>query len=163
MTVKARYHGERIATRRLAAVLRVIERLESHAAAEVWYRARGIALPSNCIVPGNPPRPLSETNGMPPASVRARISGEADPDRAVRLWNATYRARVRRWPVFLVTEAEFLELRTPPAVTDDDLIAAFGRVPATLTPPAVPCADLDHLIGAVTARSSRAQARTTPT
>jgi hypothetical protein len=123
----------------------VIERFPSHGEAAAWYRSRDLPLPSNCLVPENPAKAFELTNRMPPASVRERILGQPNPVRAVRLWNATYRKRVTRWPVFLVTESEFLELRTPPRVTSEDLVAVFGRVPPTLTPPEVNCATINRL------------------
>lgn len=85
------------------------------------------------------------TNGMPPAAVRERIAAQADPSRALRLWNATYRGRVARWPVFLVTKPEFLDLADPPEVSAGELIDIFGRIPATLTPPIIDCTQLDRL------------------
>jgi hypothetical protein len=152
LTVKGRYEGEGSPSWRLVALLHVIHRFATHAAAADWYRASGLPLPSNCIVPENPPRPFELTNRMPPASVRGRVGAQRDPRRAVRLWNATYRGRVARWPVFLVTAAEYLELDRPPLVTVDDLMAAFGSVPSTLTPPAIDCRGLDRLVEAVTSR-----------
>ena len=146
LTVKSRYGGEPDASWRLVALLRVIHRFPSHAEAATWYGERGLLLPSNCLVPQNPPKAFGLTNGMPPASVRSRVAAQQDPIRAVRLWNATYRGRVARWPVFLVTEAEFLDLRNPPRVTVADLLAVFGKIPTTLTPPAVNCGNLERLL-----------------
>jgi hypothetical protein len=146
LTVKGRYFGATAPSWRLVAVLRAIERFESHETAAAWYTGRGLPLPSNCLVEGNPPKPFDATNGNPPADVKARILGEADHQRAVRLWDAGYRQRVARWPVLIVTEAEFLELRNPPDVTSGDLCAVFGNVPGTLNPPAVACSALDSLL-----------------
>jgi hypothetical protein len=47
---------------RLVAILRVLRRFETHADAAEWYRKRGLPLPSNCMVPGNPPLPLEKTD-----------------------------------------------------------------------------------------------------
>ena len=65
-------------------------------------------LPSNYMVDGNPPMPLHLTNGRPPAEVQERVSRVADPEKAIRLWDAGYRSSVARWPVFLGCEAEHL-------------------------------------------------------
>jgi len=151
LTVKGQYEVGQDRHWRLAAILRVVERFSSHADAARWYQEQGLPLPSNCLVSGNPPKSFELTNGMPPASVRRRVAAQVDPVRAVRLWNATYRGRVRRWPVFLATTPEFLELRDPPPVTAADLVAAFGGIPATLTPPAVDCGSLTRLLARIRA------------
>jgi hypothetical protein len=46
--------------------------------------------------------------------------------------------RARRFPVFLATDALFLELSQPPIVTPDLMVDILGRVPNTLTPPVIP-------------------------
>jgi hypothetical protein len=152
LTVKGQYGNSPERGWRLVAVLRVTERFASHLDAATWYREQNLPLPSNCLVPGNAPKPFEMTNGMTPAAVQERVAAQADPVRAVRLWDATYRGRVRRWPVFLATTPEFLELREPLPVTNADLLAAFGRIPPTLTPPALDCRGLDRLLARVGAR-----------
>src|SRR5262249_20583849 len=44
------------------AVLTVVERFEAHGSAAAWYQAKKYSVPSNCIVPGNPPQPYELTN-----------------------------------------------------------------------------------------------------
>lgn len=117
----------------LVALLRVHTRFESHRAAAEWYRKRGYYLPSNCLVEGNPPEPFERTNGSPPTEVRERV-GTLEPERAVRLWDATYQRRAREHGVFLATSADFLELVTPPLLRRADLLALFGRLPGTQNP-----------------------------
>src|SRR5207249_3505388 len=73
----------------LVARLRVVQRFDSHEKAAAWYRAHGHALPSNCMVPENPPVAYELTNQHPPSDVVARLREEPDPVRAVRLWDAT--------------------------------------------------------------------------
>lgn len=99
LTVKRRYLQDQIAGWRLVAVLRVRERLPNHNVAADWYRSRALRLPSNCLVDGNPPMPLDQTNGHPPKEVHQRVSTAMHPEKAVRLWDAGYRSRVNRWPV----------------------------------------------------------------
>jgi hypothetical protein len=61
-------------------------------------------------------------------------------------WDRAYRARARRFPVFLTTDPVFLELWQPPIVTVEAMTAAFRRVPSTLTPPALPDQDVRRLL-----------------
>jgi hypothetical protein len=62
MTCKGRYGEPREPHRRLTAVLEVIAVVPSHAEAAHWYRDRDLPLPSNCMVPGNLPKPLAESH-----------------------------------------------------------------------------------------------------
>jgi len=150
LTVRGRYGGETNRDWRLVAVLRVLHRFESHADAALWYRGQGQPLPSNCFVDGNPPMPFDLTNGDPPQEVRER--GERDPVRIIRLWDATYRSRIGKWPVFLATEVEFLELNNPPQVTEPQLRRIFGRIPPTLNPPEITQQQLESLVRLTTTR-----------
>ncbi len=119
------------------ALLDIVERFESHETAAEWYRTNGFAVPSNCIVLDNPPQPYHLTNQKPPAVVAARVDTEADPERAVRLWDSTYARRADECGVFLACKAEFLELWRPPVLRRSDLHAIFGRVPGTQNPPTI--------------------------
>lgn len=111
--------------RHLVAVLEVQQRFGSHSAAADWYRIRSLRVPSNCLIPENPPLGIEHTDrGVPPR-------------KDVRAWDRVYQRRVRKWPVFLVCQALRLELHTPPEIIDADLIRIFGRVPATRNPPSI--------------------------
>jgi hypothetical protein len=109
-------------SRRLVAVLRVLERFDGHDEAAAWYRERGLPLPSNCWVDENPPIPYDRTV-------------QDSPEWS---WDMYYKRRSRNYPVFLATDPLFCELRDPPTVTDEMLIEAFGRIPGTQNPPEVP-------------------------
>jgi hypothetical protein len=127
-----------------------VYRFESHADAASWYQRQNQPVPSNCFVEGNPPEPFEFTNGDPPDEVKQR--GENDPVRVIRLWDATYRQRIGKWPVFLATETEFLELNQPPRVSEAQMRRIFGRIPATLNPPEIARDQLDSLVRLATAR-----------
>ena len=146
MTVKGRYLGDAESGWRLVAVLRIIQRFPSHAEAACWYAGQSQPLPSNCLVDGNPPKAFGFTNGDPPAEVKKRMIVREDFVRVIRLWDTTYRQRVDKWPVFLATKAEFIELYHPPQLHDADLVAIFTRIPGTLNPPEIPCEKLDRLV-----------------
>ena len=91
---------------------------------------------------------------MPPAEVKARLVGEADSEKAIRLWDAGYRRRVAQYPVVLATQPEFLELHRAPEVHHQDLVSIFGRIPATLNPPAIACHQLDALLHLAAGRAA---------
>jgi hypothetical protein len=99
-------------------------------------------------LPDNPPKPFELTNGNPPAEVNLRLTGEPDFRAAIRLWDATYRSRVSKWPVFLATKPEFLELNRPPQLREPHIIEIFGKVPATLNPPQITTHQLQRLVDA---------------
>ena len=138
MTVKGKYPGYEERHWRLTAVLKVVKRFESHEAAARWYRKRGLILPSNCMVNGNPPLEVDMTAN------RRRYP-------SVKWWDSAYRKRVRQNPVFLATESLFLELQEPPLLTEHMLRQVFGRIPVTRTPPRITddnCQNLLDLAGA---------------
>ncbi|MFZ1005352.1 MAG: hypothetical protein WAN65_00840, partial [Candidatus Sulfotelmatobacter sp.] len=137
---------------RLVAVLRVVHRFASHAEAAIWYERRGQPLPNNCFVEGSLPKPLELTNGDPPNEVRIRMMDEHDPVRVIRLWDATYRKRIARWPVFLATEVTFIELNHPRQLTERQMRRIFGRIPSTLNPPVIPRQQLEDVMRLATGR-----------
>jgi len=146
LTVKGKYIGDLERGQRMVAVLRVIQRFESHNEAAAWYRRQNQVPPSNCIVAGNPPKPFELTNGHPPKEVKLRLAAENDSVRAIRLWDATYRRRVDKWPVFLATEADFIEVSHPPQLCTTHMLAIFGRIRGTLNPPKISCEQLERLV-----------------
>jgi len=117
LTVRGKYPGDTMPGWRLVAVLRVVERFESHEAAAEWYQTRGLALPSNCMVPGNPPKPFHLTNGNPPDEVKSRVAVEAHPEAAVRLWDKIYEGRILITtvapPLLLGPEVEIVPFHVP--------------------------------------------------
>jgi hypothetical protein len=167
MTVKGKYPGDSSPGWCLVAVLRVMERLASHTAAADWYSAKGLDVPSNCIVSRNPPKTFDLTNGKPPNSVKQRIAAEAAPEKAVRLWDAIYRSRITKSPMFVVCEPEFLKLKSPPQLQESDLMDIFGKIPGTQNPPRIQCEQLDRLLKTALSRCSyqethRGQDQATP-
>ena len=146
-TVKGKYRADAENGWRLVAVLRVIQRFESHNDAAAWYKQQNQPLPSNCLVDGNPPKPFELTNGDPPAEVKKRVAAaKYDFVGVIRLWDATYRERIAKHPVFLATEAEFLELIDPPQLHESQVRAIFGQIPSTLNPPQITCEQLERLV-----------------
>jgi hypothetical protein len=130
ITRKARYFNAAEGHWRLVAILKILASFESHAAAADWYRAQDQPLPSNCMMPGNPPLALEMTD---------RHFND------LRHWDAIYRLRAKTWGVFHVCEPLFCELQHPPAVTEAMMRDIFGRIPGTLNPPAIADAELAKL------------------
>lgn len=127
LTVKAKYGEDTTPGRRLVAILRILQRFSNHAGAAQWYTLKDCELPSNCLVPDNPPKAFEVTNGNPPVEVKKRVCLKSDAHFAVRLWDATYRQRISKWPVLLATTAEFLELRQPPQLRDGQIVGYSER------------------------------------
>jgi len=151
LTVRGQYVDDAVSGWRLVAVLRVVQRFESHAEAAEWYKRQGLSLPSNCLVHGNPAMPFELTNGNPPKSVKEKVAVEDDPVKAIRLWDASYRQRIVRCPVFLSTAAEFIDLEHPPQVRESQMRAIFERIPGTLNPPTITGKQLERLLKLATA------------
>src|SRR5262249_35923590 len=97
ITVKDSYSPVTFGHWRLIAMLRIINRFESHTEAAVWYRENGLSLPSNCIVDGNSCFPYDMTAG----TEARRFGNVADIDELLRRWDLNYRVRARRNGTFL--------------------------------------------------------------
>jgi hypothetical protein len=146
LTVRGRYPGDTETGWRLVAVLRVVQRFASHTEAAEWYKGQNLSLPSNCFVDGNHAKPWELTNGDPPPEIKKRVDDNSDPVHVIRLWDATYRQRIVKWPVFLATEREFIELTHPPQLTEAQMRHIFGRIPSTLNPPEITGQQLRALV-----------------
>jgi hypothetical protein len=155
LTVKGRYGGDQSPGWRLIAVLRVTHRFTDHVEAAKWYARQNCPPPSNCFVDDNPPNSFERTNGRPPAIVRRRVSAQSDFHLAIRLWDATYRIRITKWPVFLSTKVEFLELTNPPQLREADFVKVFSKVPGTRNPPAISLGRLKRLVALANRRRKR--------
>ena len=133
MTVKGKYGAEKFHHRRLVAIVKVIHRFDSHKEAAVFYLNQNLPLPNNCLVRDNDPMPFEMTGGNFPKE----FSDISDEQELIRKWDLSYQKRARKYGTFLVCETNFLELRNPPILTDENLLKVFGRIPPTLTPPPI--------------------------
>lgn len=114
LTKVGRYPGSTVRGYRVVAVLQVTGKFKTHESAAAWYRKRGLTLPSNCLVDGNPPLAAHHTE---------------DPEADVIEWDGKYQGRVRDYPMLLVTKPLFVELRNPPVLTPAQVIVALGEIP----------------------------------
>lgn len=109
--------------RRIVAILQVLHKMPSHAAAADWYRREGLDLPTNCVVHGNDALPIALA--VPPKNFTTYAA-----------WKAGYRWRSEHYPSFLICRAVGgPELVNPPLVPDGIFGAPFPntRSPKQLT------------------------------
>lgn len=134
LTSKGSYpNGPPLPHWRLVAHLQVhTQPFSTHAAAEVWYKQQNMPTPSNCMVQGSNPLPLSQCGPVP--TVFNRLPSSVAQ---LRAWNAAYLRRAQTYPMFISTIPIFIDLINPPIITQQMLIQIFGRVPPTRTPPAI--------------------------
>ena len=132
VTCKGRWGGLPDRHHRLTAVLEVAAVLPSHEEAAGWYRTHDLPLPSNCMVPKNPPKPLGQSHA------KHSGGGSCGTARLARLWDEEYQRRATLYPVFVICHQLFLDLSwDAPVVEDEDLHRAFGQIPGTQNPGAV--------------------------
>ena len=112
---------------RLSAVLKVTERFESHREAVTWYNHKLKALPSNLVVPENPPLTYEKTFGL--TQNERKASSSQTPESWIRYWNGGYCIRAKEYGIVLATRPIFLELHDPPIITENTMIEIFGKVP----------------------------------
>jgi hypothetical protein len=136
VTKASRFRRDRPPHWRLAAVLHVVRRFESHQAAATWYERRSVPLPRNCVVPSNPPLAFDFTDGVLSPDLRARLN-DLGAEKVVRLWDEGYKRRAANYPVFLACEPLFRQLLLPPEIAREDWLSWCGKIPATRTPPRV--------------------------
>jgi len=121
--------------RRLTAVLRVWRIFDTHEAAAEWYRDRGLALPSNCMVSGNRAKPFAQSHGRDPGA------------EGCNGWDAGYRRRARLWGWFVVCRVLWRDLdKTAPVVENRHFRKAFRRLPSLQNPGRMTMLDLNRFV-----------------
>ena len=140
---------------RLTAILRVAKRFATHEQAAAWYDAQGIAVPSNCLVPGNGPVPLAWTGrasqrSTPPSPPTASAHPLPMVDRTLQDWDAWYQSIAHNpedeaLRVFLACEPEFVDVWQARVITPETMCKIFGRIPGTQNPAKITENDVDAL------------------
>lgn len=132
MTKKNRF-GTGVRHYRLTAVLKVKAIFENHLSAAEWYISQGQQLPNNCMVPDNGAKPLDESH---------RFDGFQDNVSDAlrhRRWDNAYKWRANQFGTFVACHALFSDLTWNARVIEDDAFTnAFGRMPGTRNPGALP-------------------------
>lgn len=129
LTVKGGF-GRGSRHRRLVAILEVERILDSHPIAAEWYRAQGMLLPNNLMVPGNKANPISHSHRgndeCKPAATRKSGCGG---------WDKGYQDRASKYPRVVACRPHYIETGWDARViADADLQAVFGKVPGTRNP-----------------------------
>lgn len=113
---------------RIPAILQVVKRFEDHLSASQWYKRKNIPVPSNCMIHGNPPFPLTLS--------LEQIQEQDD----------FYRERVDNHGVFLVSTPLFLNIINPPVLTEVVMKEIFNRLPGTSNPGRISKEELDSVL-----------------
>jgi len=131
------FYGEAFRHWRIVARLKVLKRFDSHPDAATWYRGQIGKVPSNCMVAGNSPLPLSHTSRGP--SICAPGCGSAAA--TLKQWNAHYQTRTDTIPVLLACKSVWKELVSPPILADRNAFKILGscervnsRLPIKISP-----------------------------
>lgn len=126
---------------RLIAILEVIDRKETHMLARSWYYHKGIKVPSNCMVEGNPPYSFVETAGNYEKQTDIGNFLNYLPDkqkviaeRRIKIWNDEYLRKSKKWGAFIITRPVYLNLDDPPILTEEDIFSIFSKRINTRTP-----------------------------
>lgn len=118
---------------KLVAIVEVIERFETHAAAALWYSKQNLKLPNNCMVNNNPHLSLDETSGFWGVDVNE--------------WNNYYLEKSKTHSVFLVCKSIYTELHNPLTITEKDMELIYGRRnPSTQNPPKLSKEQLNNFL-----------------
>lgn len=149
ITVKSSFGESVEPLNRLVAHLRVTHVSGTHEEASEWCATQGIAIPSNCMVAGNPPKPYDQTIGKSGGI----WSGYPEPTRLL-WWDGEYRKRARRFGAFVHCEALYLELQSPPLIRKEHFRESFGYFPGTRTPPELPCVAVQKFLQLVLSRGA---------
>jgi hypothetical protein len=138
---------------RLAAILRVIKVLDSHASAATWYRQELLSLPNNLMIVGNSAFPLSQSH---------RICGTCGGRKRTHAeWDAEYRRRAREFGTVVVCEPLYCDLSWNARVIEGEQFKmALGEVPATRNPGARTLNEFRRLVKMIGIRIRRTGAKT---
>jgi hypothetical protein len=125
ITVMGTYLDVRPRHWRLTAILKVLKAFPSHGEGARWYATHGYQVPSNCMVPGNPPMPMSKT------------AYQKTGCHTIEKANDTYRKRASDHGIFLVCKELYRNLRNPPVIHRKTMLTVFGKIPGTQNPPRI--------------------------
>ncbi len=141
ITVKSSFGENALRHRKAVAHLEVIERFETHQQAAAWYKSKNLPLPSNCFVSGNLPIDYGRTG----QSYKKTTCSTFSKDKLLGCWDDELKSRAKKHGVFLVCRSIWQELSNPPALSDEDFIKVFNRVPGTQNPPQITIQQLESL------------------
>lgn len=101
-----------IGSRKLVAILQVIEVLKNQEQAFSFYREQQMAPPNNLMVRDNPPKPLKETHYSPGKEIKNRFN--TNDSRNLNIWDAIYNDRALKNPEVAICKVIYMNLINPP-------------------------------------------------
>ena len=126
---------------RLIAILVVKDKKDNHSQAASWYQRNNNLIPSNCMVPDNPPFAFDMTMGNFPSKKEienflkhVKEKQKRIGQRRIDLWNDEYLKKSKKWGDFVITKTIFKNVHTPPLLTLDEMSRIFGKTPNTRNP-----------------------------
>ena len=131
-TTKGRWGEVRAPHWRLLGALAVTDTFPTHQAAAEHYRQSRLRLPSTLVVDGNPPLPVPLT----------LHNGRLHDDE----WDAVCRDRAAACGAVAVCQPHAVDVWDPPVLTPETMLAVFGTVLNTRTPPEITEAQADRLL-----------------
>lgn len=131
-TTKGRWGEVRTPHWRLLGALLVEATFGTHEEAADHYRALGLRLPSTLVVDGNGPLPV-------PLTLHHGRLHDGD-------WDAVCRERAAACGAVAVCEPRAVDVYDPPVLTQETMLAVFGTVLNTRTPPEITEAQADRLL-----------------
>jgi len=120
--------GSKLPHHRYVARLVVLKVIVGHSRAAAFYRSYTKILPSNCIVPNNPPMDWRFVGGE-----ILKLTARA-MKRRVSIADKYYSYLAKRFPVFVICKAIYMNLDDPRQIFNVDWVSNFGRVPGTQNP-----------------------------
>lgn len=130
---------------RFVAFLEVVRCFLPHDDAKIWYHQQALPLPSNCMVPGNPPQQYSLTNPTAPA---IRLAGRNNPAVAIRLWDRDYASRAQANPEFVASKTLKMDLFNSPLFEAEEIARSLNRtgVPGSQNPGAFSNGEISAMV-----------------
>ncbi len=125
----------------LVSILQVKEVYETHEIAKNEYLNSDLPIPSNCMVSNNPPNDFVKTGGNFTSKLREKqFLNKTDIEkgkigkRIIKIWDAEYLNKSKKWKCFVKTEPLFVNVDNPPLISNLDFNHIFGKIPNTRTP-----------------------------
>jgi hypothetical protein len=141
ITVQSKFGVRSGLSYRATAHLEVIEVFSNHLDASKWYLSRNLEIPSNCMIPENPPHPLYAT-----VYKFARKEKQLSDEKRLFDWNKGYLRRSKKHGTFVVCKPIWIDLVNPGVLTKSAFVEVFGRMPGTQNPPTVKSEEISKLL-----------------
>lgn len=129
---------------RLVAILQVAKVYRSHQSGQTGYLQLNAPLPSNCMVPNNPPYNYDQTAGkyQTKTEIKRFLSKSQEQQsvigqRALMSWDEEYLQKSLEWPSFVRTKPLYVNTINPAPIFRSHFKSIFGGVPNTRSPKSI--------------------------